>query len=43
MGEPDDHSECLEEGSPDHEARYKLHGKPERHQNEVAKLKRFGS
>src|SRR3954449_1446003 len=43
VGEPDHHPECLEEGDPDHEARHKLHGKPERHQNEAAKRKRFGS
>ena len=34
---------CFEKGGPDHEARHKLHGKPDRTQNEVAKLKRFGS
>ena len=43
VGEPDDHPDCFEEGGPDHEARHKLHGKPERPQNEVAKLKWFGS
>ena len=34
---------CFEKGGPDHEARHKLHGKPDRHQNEAAKLKRFVS
>jgi len=43
VGEPDDHPNCFEEGGPDHEARHKLHGKPDRTQNEVAKLKRFVS
>ena len=43
VGEPDDYPNCFEKGGPDHEARHKLHGKPDRTQNEVAKLKRFVS
>ena len=41
--EPNRKPDGLEESSPDHKARHNLHGKPESNQNEVARLKRFGS
>jgi len=39
----DDKPDSLEEGGPDHEACHDLRAKPEGDQNEVAKLKQFGS
>jgi hypothetical protein len=43
IDQTNDKPDRFDEGSPDHEARHNLHGKPKSDQNEVAELKRLGS